>query len=688
MNEQHNRITRRIQWGAYLKRQTFIYQITGWSEGGLMVHVREESSGIESHIALQAVLEGEYQYALSRQTLLEQPKADVTPPIVGLPGHLVHKAQQMVVIVEGFESWWDEQTALGKVYDHQTAALSDYAETQGICVATFYNYRRVYRQYHGDVASITASLHRSSYGKKQLSPAQQHFLDHVILRYPSLPVSDLRRLAQSLLKRTQGLWVAPQKCDPVPEDLLAELCNPQIPFESLVNHPEKRVLLAAIRLPGKTAFYEYYRSLTAQPERGKHILDQRHGEGTWDRQLRVFDTFAHQAVEPLQYVFLDHYLLDVFVVDEVTRNRQSRLWLTLLIDTYTRGILGFALLYEAPSILSVQSALQHAIWPKTTRDERLWHAYGVPVQLSLDNAWAHHAHSLETLARDPDLQMDLVYRPIYQGRYGALVERYFGNLAGRIQQRLKEAGGIAASNTKAVRNAAARACLLYEDLYRFVLDEIVTYQNTVHRELNGLTPNQKWQQEAAQHGIVAPPPFTEAMRRKFWREYNGLRPLTDKGIRLFGMHYQSPELRQLPRFSPVAQYAVPRERQRIYYSLRFNPHDIHCIAVFDGANYVADAYANELRLPDGTYLSLSVTERELAKQFAHDNDSQDVGRDWLHYLDNLKATVRQRQAEMRAVHRSQTEQQVLSPVEIRPKTTGDDHWLDDTESALDTLWRD
>lgn len=688
MNEQRNQITRRIQRGAYLKRNSFIYQITGWSEAGLIVHVQDESSGVESQIGLQAILDGEYQYALSHQTLLEEPEDIVNPPIIGLPSHLVKKAQQMVDVVEGFEYWWDKQTTLGKGYSNQTDALSDYTDTQGICIATFYNYRHIYRQYQGAVATIAASLHRSSYGKKQLSSAQQHFLDHVILRYPSLPVSDLRRLAQSLLKRTQGKWVDPEKCNPVPEDLLGELCNPQIPFETLVNHPEKSTLLVSIRLPRKTVFYEYYRSLTGLPDRGKHILDQRHGEGTWDRQLRVFDTFVHQAVEPLQYVFLDHYLLDVFVVDEVTRNQRNRLWLTLLIDTYTRGILGFALLYEAPGILSVQSALQHSIWPKRPQDERLWHAYGVPVQLSLDNAWAHHAHSLETLARDPELQMDLVYRPIYQGRYGALVERYFGNLANRIKQRLKGAGSISTSNPKSVGNAAAYACLLYEDIYRFLVEEIVTYQNTVHRELKGLTPNQKWQQEEAQHGIVAPPPFTEGMRRKFWREYNGLRPLTDKGIRLFGMHYQSSVLRELPRFASVTQHVATSKEQRIYYSVRFNPHDIHCIAVFDGVNYVADAYANELRLSDGTYLSLSMTERELAKQLAHNNDSQDVGRDWLHYLESLNATVRQRQIEKREAHRSQTEPKVEPLPDIGSEPNNKDGWLDTTESALDAFWRD
>jgi hypothetical protein len=117
----------------------------------------------------------------------------------------------------------------------------------------------------------------------------------------------------------------------------------------------------------------------------------------------VFDTFVHRAQFPLQYVFADHWLLDAWIVDEETRKKPSRLWLTLLIDAYSRSILGMALLYEDPCIESIQQGLRHAIWEKTSAHalgiEQEWACYGIPQQLFLDNAWAHHSHSLENLAR-------------------------------------------------------------------------------------------------------------------------------------------------------------------------------------------------------------------------------------------------------------------------------------------------
>jgi hypothetical protein len=89
-----------------------------------------------------------------------------------------------------------------------------------------------------------------------------------------------------------------------------------------------------------------------------------------------------------------------------------------------------ALLYEAPCIESIQGALRHAIWPKIShRDLGIpgeWVCYGIPQQLSLDNAYAHHSGSLENLARACGqggryASIDLVFRPPYKGRYGALI---------------------------------------------------------------------------------------------------------------------------------------------------------------------------------------------------------------------------------------------------------------------------
>jgi len=263
---------------------------------------------------------------------------------------------------------------------------------------------------------------------------------------------------------------------PIPADLVDELTKVlkrELPMQALLQNTNKKDLLTPIEMPARGLFYNYNHWFLARPDKGKKVLNDRYGEGTWESFFAIFDTFAHRATFPLQYVFADHYLLDIFTVDKATRNKLDRLWLTVLIDAYTRCILGAVLLYEEPCIDSIQSALLHAIWPKTSHTrygiDKAWVCVGIPQQLYLDNALAHHSHRLENLARQIGFRgkyhtIDLVFRPPYMARYGALIESFFGHLSGRIKQDLS--GAIKSSAPKDLRKAAKEACLLYEDVDR------------------------------------------------------------------------------------------------------------------------------------------------------------------------------------------------------------------------------
>ena len=154
------------------------------------------------------------------------------------------------------------------------------------------------------------------------------------------------------------------------------------------DNPEKAGLLKPIKLPSRSWLYQYLRWFVHQPDHGRAIMTARYGQEMWEREQLVFDTFVRLALMPLQYVFADHWLVDVFTVDETSRSQINRLWLTLLLDAYSRSVLGMALLYESPCIDSIQSALRHAIWPKISHYalglEGDWICYGIPHQLSLD----------------------------------------------------------------------------------------------------------------------------------------------------------------------------------------------------------------------------------------------------------------------------------------------------------------
>src|SRR5258708_25761827 len=175
----------------------------------------------------------------------------------------------------------------------------------------------------------------------------------------------------------------------------------------------------------------------------------------WDYAQRILMQLANIEKRPLQYVFADYCLLKVFIVDEEIHSEPSRLWLTLLIDAYSRSVLGLALTYEGPRIDSIQDALLSTIQPKTWITklgiEGEWPCFGIPVQLSLDNAWSNHSHSLESLAglisqNGEDSSIDLVFRKPYNARQGSLIERFFLWLPPGINARLK--GAIQSSHPK------------------------------------------------------------------------------------------------------------------------------------------------------------------------------------------------------------------------------------------------
>ncbi len=118
-------------------------------------------------------------------------------------------------------------------------------------------------------------------------------------------------------------------------------------MQALLQNTNKKDLLTPIEMPARGLFYNYNHWFLARPDKGKKVLNDRYGEGTWESFFAIFDTFAHRATFPLQYVFADHYLLDIFTVDKATRNKLDRLWLTVLIDAYTRCILGAVFLRES-----------------------------------------------------------------------------------------------------------------------------------------------------------------------------------------------------------------------------------------------------------------------------------------------------------------------------------------------------
>jgi hypothetical protein len=274
----------------------------------------------------------------------------------GLPDNLLKRANAIVTVVETVERLVAAEE--GRAHSHpdggkfqRTSAIRRACDqlTEPVKPATYYKYRHIYRQAGGNRDQMAAALRRSTFNQTRMGRAQLHFIDTHIMRFYARSrrlqprPSTVYEITKATLKRTNGLWVDPDRCvGQVPENLVEELLNPKLPFPIISENPEKARLLKAILLPSRSWFYQYLRWFENQPEHGRTVITARYGQDTWEREQMVFDTFVNRATLPLQYVFADHWLLDVFTVDEATRSQLDRLWLTLLMGATTALTWSFA----------------------------------------------------------------------------------------------------------------------------------------------------------------------------------------------------------------------------------------------------------------------------------------------------------------------------------------------------------
>ena len=115
----------------------------------------------------------------------------------------------------------------------------------------------------------------------------------------------------------------------------------------------------------------------------REVVAKREGrKAARDRYLPTIGSL--EAHWPLSLIQIDHTLVDVIVVDSVTRTPIQRPWLTLAIDVCTRCVVGFHLSLEPPSATSVALCLSHAAlakesWLAERGIDALWPARGIPV---------------------------------------------------------------------------------------------------------------------------------------------------------------------------------------------------------------------------------------------------------------------------------------------------------------------
>jgi len=299
------------------------------------------------------------------------------------------------------------------------------------------------------------------------------------------------------------------------------------------------------------------------------IIKARYGERIARQSTRTFG-LGPQCERPLQRVEVDNTPLDIVVIDQRTGLVLGRPWITVMIDKYSRMVIGYHLSFRTPSAESVLRCVRHAVLPKTYVKERFpaisgeWECFGLIEELICDNGLEFHANDLE--AACAALGTHIIYCPTRSPYLKGAIERFLKTLNYSLLH--TQPGTTFAKYYKreyydTLGNATLTFAQLDELLHRWIID---VYSIDFHRGIN-TAPQQRWQEGVRCHPPRLPP-NPEQLKIHLGRVVR--RKLDKSGIQVLGLSYNSDALSE-----------VLRRRGDCDVIVRIDPDDLQMIYVLD-----------------------------------------------------------------------------------------------------------
>ncbi len=198
----------------------------------------------------------------------------------------------------------------------------------------------------------------------------------------------------------------------------------------------------------------------------------------------------------------DHTRADVLLVDQhgVLLDRP---WLTTVIDTYSRCIVGLNLGFDAPSSKVVALALRHAILPKQYGSAYKlyvdWPSYGTPEYLFTDGGKDFRSNHLQQIGVQLGFTCHLRDRP----SEGGIVERPFGTFNTEFFSTLP---GYTGSNVQErPKEAEKEAALTLRELEQLFVAYIVNrYNRGLDARMGNQTRSERWEAGLFKQPVVIP----------------------------------------------------------------------------------------------------------------------------------------------------------------------------------------
>lgn len=399
-----------------------------------------------------------------------------------------------------------------------------------------------------------------------------------------------------------------------------------------------------VKSPSHMTVYRILKPLIEKQEKAKSIRSP----GWRGSQLSV-KTRAGQDI-PVEYSNhvwqCDHTRVDVLLVDKYDEIL-GRPWLTTVIDTYSRCIMGINLGYDAPSSEVVALALHHAILPKQYGSEyglsEEWGTYGKPEHFYTDGGKDFRSNHLNQIAVQLEFVCHLRDRP----SEGGVVERPFktfntelfstlpGYTGSNVQQRPEEAE----------KDARLTLRQLEQILVRYIVDN---YNQRIDARMGAQTRFQRWEA-----GLIASPDVISERELDICLMKQARRSIQRGGYLQFeNLMYRGEHLAVYAGESVV---------------LRFEPRDITTVLVYrqEGNKevFLARAYAQDLeseQLSLDEAVASSRKIREAGKTVSNRSILAEV-RERETFQTQKKTKKERQQAEQAEVRSSNKKPQIIEP---------------------------
>ncbi|KQZ21664.1 MULTISPECIES: Mu transposase C-terminal domain-containing protein [Mesorhizobium] len=346
---------------------------------------------------------------------------------------------------------------------------------------------------------------------------------------------------------------------------------------------------------------------------------------------------SFSASRPLELVQIDHTKVDVFVVDEDTRQPLGRPWLTLALDIFSRMVVGFYLTMGAPSRLSTSLCILHSVFDKTAwLQEReiheAWPVAGLPGTIHVDNGSDFRSRAFERACRDNGIKLD--WRPPGTPHFGGHVERLIGTQMGAVH--LLPGSTSSSIEERREYDAKCHAALTLRELERYIALEIVgQYHHAIHGALRR-PPIAVWRQHENELVLRLPKD-----RMQFWISFL---PETERTLRPTGIH-----LFHIRYWSPALSADLGRTKARLI--VKYDPRDLSRVFVRrPSGNFVEARYA------DVTLAPITLWEAQAARRKLNAEGKREID---MHVL--VRTALAQRELIQEAKLKTQGRQRLPKP---------------------------